>query len=298
VPDHPARRLWATLETLHDVTYFAEGVRPAGIALGLRGFWMTYFAFRAAPLGPVPAGPVIAAFAGFHPAMVAKALPDAWSRTTPQACLEARATVSAAALRDAGADPGACDRAAAILGPVAAAADSTGRPLFAANAAVAPPGDPLGRLWQLATTLREHRGDGHIAAMVNAGITGLEAHLLQAAAGRFPQPVIRDVRGWSADEWAAAADGLCARGLLRDDAASTRGAAGPADGALGLTPAGHAVLKTIEAHTDERAWTGGLAALGEHGVEDVLALLRPSAHAVVSSGMLPKVNPTGVPYPS
>ena len=72
---HPARRLWAAMEPLHDVVYFAGGVRPAGIALGLRGFWMTYFAFRAAPLGPVPAPPVVAAFAGFHPAMVAKALP-------------------------------------------------------------------------------------------------------------------------------------------------------------------------------------------------------------------------------
>ena len=52
---HPARRLWAALETLHDVTYFADAVRPAGIELGLKGFWMTYFAWRAAPLGPVPA---------------------------------------------------------------------------------------------------------------------------------------------------------------------------------------------------------------------------------------------------
>ena len=95
---HPARRLWAALEPLHDVVYFADGIRPAGIALGLRGFWMTYFAFRAAPLGPVPAPPVIAAFAGFHPAMVAKALPGAWSRTTPAACLEARAAVSVATL--------------------------------------------------------------------------------------------------------------------------------------------------------------------------------------------------------
>jgi hypothetical protein len=299
VPDHPARRLWATIETLHDVTYFAEGVRPAGIALGLRGFWMTYFAFRAAPLGAVPAGPVIAAFAGFQPAMVAKALPDAWCRTTPQACLEARATVSAAALREAGADPDACDRAAAILGPVAAAADPTGRPLFAANAAVAPPADSLGRLWQVTTTLREHRGDGHIAAMVSEGITGLEAHLLQAASGRFPQPVIRQVRGWSEDEWAAAAEALCARGLLsRDRTGSADGVAGPADGALSLTPAGRAVLDTIEAHTDERAWTGGLAALGEQGVEEVLALLRPSVRAVAASGMFPEINPTGVPYPS
>ena len=295
---HPARRLWVALETLHDVTYFADAVRPAGIELGLKGFWMTYFAWRAAPLGPVPAAPVVAMFAGFHPGTVARALPESWSRSTPQACLAARAAVSTAALGDAGADPEACGRAAAMLAPVAAAVDPTGRPLGAANAALEPPGDPLGRLWQLATTLREHRGDGHVAAMVNAGVTGLEAHLLQAAAGRFPQPVIRQVRGWSEDEWAAAADGLCARGLLSTDrTGSTDVAAGPADSALSLTPAGRAVLATIEAHTDERAWTGGLAALGEHGVEEVLALLRPSARAVVSSGMLPDVNPTGVPHP-
>ena len=193
---HPARRLWATVETLHDVTYFAEGVRAAGIGLGLRGYWMTYFAFRAAPLGAVPAGPVVAAFAGFCPAMVAKALPDAWSRTTPQAYLDTRAEVSIAALRGAGADPAACEQAASLLGPVAAAADPTGRPLFAANAAVQPPDDPVGRLWQLTATLREHRGDGHIAAMVTEGITGLQAHLLQIADGRFPEELIRQARGW------------------------------------------------------------------------------------------------------
>ncbi len=126
MPAHPARRLWAALETLHDVTYFAPEVRPAGMAQGLKGFWMTYFAWRAAPLGPVPAAPVVAMFAGFHPGTVARALPEAWSRTTPQACLAARAAVSAAALRDVGADPEACGRAAAMLAPVAAAADSNG----------------------------------------------------------------------------------------------------------------------------------------------------------------------------
>jgi hypothetical protein len=134
--------------------------------------------------------------------------------------------------------------------------------------------------------------------MVSEGITGLEAHLLQAAAGRFPQAVIRQVRGWSEEEWAGAADALCARGLLsRDGPASPDAAAGPADGALSLTPAGRAVLATIEAHTDERAWTGGLAALGEQGVEEVLALLRPSARAVAASGILPEINPTGLSYP-
>jgi hypothetical protein len=283
VSTHPARRLWAVLETLHDVTYFAPEVRSTGIAQGLKGFWMTYFAWRAAPLGPVPAAPVVAMFAGFHPGTVARALPEAWSRTTPQACLQARAAVSAAALRDAGADPEACGQAAALLGPVAAAADPTGRPLGAANAALELPGDPLGRLWQLATTLREHRGDGHIAALVTEGITGLQAHLLQSASGHIPRAVLQRARsGWTDEDWAGAADALRDRGLLT---------AGP-DPAL--TVAGRTVLDTIEASTDERAWSGGLAPLGEHGAEEVLTLLRPSARAVVASGMLPEINPTGL----
>jgi hypothetical protein len=286
VGTHPARRLWAALEPLHDVVYFAGGVRPAGIALGLRGFWMTYFAFRAAPLGPVPAPPVVAAFAGFHPAMVAKALPDAWSRTTPAACLEARAAVSTAALRGVGVDPQACDRAAGLLGPVAAAADPTGRPLFAANAALALPADAVGRLWQLATTLREHRGDGHIAALVTEGITGLQAHVLQYASGHIPRAVLQRARsGWTDEDWAGAADALRDRGLLT---------AGP-DAAL--TAAGRTVLDSVEASTDERAWSGGLAPLGEHGAEEVLTLLRPSARAVAASGMLPEISPTGLAVP-
>ena len=280
---HPARRLWATLETLHDVTYFAPQVRSAGMAMGLRGYWMTYFAWRAAPLGPVPAAPVVAMFAGFHPGAVARALPDAWSRTTPEACLEARSAVSTAALRDAGADPGDCGRAAEILAPVAAAADPTGRPLGAANAAVELPADPLGRLWQLTATLREHRGDGHIAALVTEGITGLQAHLLQSASGHIPQPVLRQARtGWTDEDWAGAADALRDRRLLT---------AGPGPA---LTPAGRALLDSVEASTDERAWSGGLAPLGGDGVEEVLALLRPSARAVAASGMLPEITPAGL----
>ena len=279
---HPARRLWAALETLHDVTYFSPDVRSTGIAQGLKGFWMTYFAWRAAPLGPVPAAPVVAMFAGFHPGTVARALPEAWSRTPPQACLEARAAVSAAALRDAGADPQACELAAAALAPVAAAADPTGRPLGAANAALEPPGDPLGRLWQLATTLREHRGDGHVAALVTEGITGLEAHLLQVADGRFPEALIRQARGWPDEEWAAAGEALRSRGLLTPDAS-------PA-----LTAAGHAALAAVEAHTDGQAWTGGLSRLGEDGAEEVIALLQPSVRALIATGMLPPVNPAGL----
>jgi hypothetical protein len=225
-------------------------------------------------------------FAGFHSGAVARALPESWSRTTPRACLEARTAVSTAALGDAGADPEACGRAAAALAPVAAALDPTGRPLGAANAALELPGDPLGRIWQLATTLREHRGDGHIAALVTEGITGLQAHLLQSASGHMPQEVLQRARiGWTDGDWAGAADALRGRALLT---------AGPG---LALTPSGRTLLDSVEARTDERAWGGGLAALGEHGVEEVLTLLRPSVRAVAESGMLPEINPTGLRNP-
>src|SRR6266516_3641619 len=90
--------------------------------------------------------------------------------------------------------------------------------------------------------------------LVTEGITGLQAHLLQSASGHIPQPVLRQARtGWTDEDWAGAADALCDRGLLT---------AGP-DPAL--TPAGRAVLDSVEASTDERAWSGGLAALGAGG---------------------------------
>ena len=53
---HPARRLHHRLETIHAVTYFAGESRQAATDIGLKGFWMGYFGFRAAPLGPVGAG--------------------------------------------------------------------------------------------------------------------------------------------------------------------------------------------------------------------------------------------------
>ncbi|MCT2581721.1 SCO6745 family protein [Actinophytocola gossypii] len=277
---HPARRLWSSLEPLHDVVYFAPGVRDAGVAIGLRGFWMTYFAFRAAPLGPVGAEPVVAAFAGFEPSMVAKALPEAWARATPAACLVARSEVSAAALRKVGVDEAVCATVAAELGPVLAAADGTGRPLHAANACLPLPDDPVAALWQVATTLREHRGDGHVAALVACGLSGLEALLLQVGFGRFPGSQLRSVRGWSEHAWDSAATGLADRGLLTGDG--------------GLTAAGRELLAEVEERTDAASWRGGLSAVGEAGVDRLVEVLAPSVSALWASGVLPEINPTGL----
>ena len=278
---HPARRLWTALEPIHGVVYFSPGVRDAGVGIGLRGFWMTYFAFRAAPLGPVGAGAVVATFAGFEPAMVFKALPDAWSRASPAACVATRSDVAAAAQRTVGVDEAAFAEAVGLLRPIAATADPTGRPLYAANASLSLPDDPVAAMWQLATTLREHRGDGHVAALLSHGVTGLEALVLQVGAGKFPAELMRSVRGWPVEDWDAAARALRSRGMLDYDGT--------------LTGWGAEFLGAIEERTDERAWTGGLSTLGEDGVEKVLTALRPSVEALWRAGILPDLNPTGLP---
>jgi hypothetical protein len=283
MPIHPARRLWATLETLHAVTYFAPEVADAGRAIGLKGFWQTYFAFRAAPLGAVGPEAVVAIFAGFHPQMVGRALPAAWERAAPARCLEARRLVSASSLRQAGVSDAMAASVVAPLERAVARLDVTGRPLGAANMTVARGLSPVEDLWQLATVVREHRGDGHVAALVGAGLSGVEAHLLQTPAKGVPAQTIQRARGLSADDWTAAGRLLSERKLLAGEA---------------ITPAGQALLRGVEAKTDHLSWGGGLeAGLGEAGVADIVDRLKPAVEAVVATGWLTFPNPMGLPDP-
>src|SRR5690606_19517955 len=83
------RRTWRAVERVHAVVYFAPEVRAALEDAGLRGFWRGYFAARAAPLGPVGAEVVAAVTFGFAPEMVARAVPDVWTRAAPPAALAA-----------------------------------------------------------------------------------------------------------------------------------------------------------------------------------------------------------------
>ncbi len=69
-PAATARRMWTLFEPVHVVSYFAAPAKGAFEQAGLRGFWRGYFAGRAAPIGPVGAAPVIAAFFSFAPSMV------------------------------------------------------------------------------------------------------------------------------------------------------------------------------------------------------------------------------------
>src|SRR5688500_14287432 len=94
-----ARDLWRLLEPIHAVTYFSPEPLAALREVGYRGFWMGYFAGRAAPLGAASAELVHTVFYNFTFDHVARALPDAWAFAPPEAALDARSTGSVAALR-------------------------------------------------------------------------------------------------------------------------------------------------------------------------------------------------------
>ncbi|MFI1847546.1 hypothetical protein [Streptomyces sp. NPDC020480] len=276
-----ARTMWPLFEPIHAVTYFAPEALAAYEDAGLRGFWRGYFAGRAAPLGPVGPGPVVAAFFGFAPAMVARTLPAVWGLAAPERALELRRTGATAALaRLLAGHERAVERAAEALAPRAADLDGSGRVLAAANGTLDFPDDPLGRLWHAATLLREHRGDGHVAALVAAGLDGCETLALRAAVD-LPRTELQPVRGWTDAQWQAAEQRLAERGLLARDGSAT--------------DAGRETLRTVEAATDraaERPWQ----TLGPDEAADLVSLLTPLATACGSALRFP--NPIGVPKPT
>ncbi|MER6071626.1 hypothetical protein ABT187_22800 [Streptomyces sp. NPDC001817] len=281
--DAMARALWERYEPVHDLVYFAPEVHSAADALGMRGFWMGYFALRAAPLGAVAPAVVTSCFYVFHPARVARALPDAWAYAAPADVLAARQDALDAAMTALfGPDTvGSAEfaEAADLAWEAAAAADTAGRVLAAANQALERPDRPTARLWQGLTTLREHRGDAHVAVLVSQGIGPVEAMVLKAAAGESDAVFLRETRRWGQADWEAAGARLRERCLLG------------ADGAL--TPAGAAVRAEVEALTDaaaEQPWT----ALGADRTARLAGLLDPLAHMVETSGLLPPGNPVGL----
>ncbi|KUN01140.1 hypothetical protein AQI95_32200 [Streptomyces yokosukanensis] len=282
--DTRARDLWERYEPVHDLVYFAPEVRRTADALGMRGFWMGYFALRAAPLGPVPAPVVTSCFYVFHPARVARALPDAWTHATPDDVLAARLDALEAAMTGLfGADVVGCAdfaEAADLAWEAAAGADTAGRVLAAANRTLERPDRPAARLWQGLTTLREHRGDSHVAVLVGQGLGPVEAMVLKAASGESDGALLRETRAWERTDWDAATTLLREGGLLT------------ADGSL--TPAGAAVRARVEALTDAAA-EGPWTVLGAERTTRLASLLEPLARIVADSGLLPAGNPVGLP---
>jgi hypothetical protein len=272
------RRLWQLLEALHGVVYFAPEPLDALVATGLRGFWMSYFAGRAAPMGAVTPAVVEATFHNFAPRLVHRAIPDAWRFADPATILAQRGPAAAAALRrllGSDGDPTAVARAVELLDAALVDLDCSGRPLAAANADLARTGDeaePLVRLWQLATVVREHRGDGHVALLVAAGLDGCQAHVTLVAGGGISRSALQPARGWEDDEWDAAEQALVERGWL--------------DGSGRPTAVGRRARRQLETETDRLA-SAPWRRLGEAQTSELEAILTPWASAIWASGTLP-----------
>lgn len=277
------------MEPIHAVTYFEPEPQQHVAALGTKGYWMGYFAQRAAPLGPVGPELIAALFYGFAPARVARAVPDVWAVASPSRFLDTRlAAVDVALRRLLGPDviaSGALAEAAEIATAASAAAPTAGRALGAANAALPVPEEPHLALWHAQTVLRELRGDGHVAALLTAGIDPVESLVLVAAGAPVEHESVRSPqnwrtwRGWTADEWLAGAVRLAGRGLVEP-------------GGAALTPAGARLRAEIEAHTEDLAdepW----AAVGDAAADRLHELVMPLRSAVLAGGF-PTVNPIGL----
>ena len=277
------RQLWLRFETYHDVTYFTPESRAATDAVGCKGGWMGYFGMRAAPLGAASAAQVTSAFYNFHPEKVARAVPQAWTVAPPEEFLRVRLSgVDGALRRLLGAETlhGAeVAEAASIAADAAALAPTEGRPLAVANAALPLPDEPHLALWQATTTLRESRGDGHVAALVAADLDPCEALALFAADTELDPAYLREARGWSDTEWTAATGRLGERGLVAVDGA--------------ITERGKQLRDEVERQTDAsaaRPWR----ALGAERTARLSELMYPLAHTIASGNDVMRRNPMAI----
>jgi len=275
-----ARKTWRTVEPLHGMVYFAPEAAESYRRLGLVG-QSGYFASRAAPMGAVSPGTVVATFYNFRPTLVRQAMDGVWDRVPPVDVLDARRQAAGDALRrmlGPAADSEDVVAAAdlAVEAAVRAGERTEGRPLFAGHADLPWPDAPLERLWHAQSLLREFRGDGHITQLVRHELDGVEALVLHEATGELPAGLLRQTRGWSDDEWVAAAARLRARGWLQ---ASDAG-----DPPI-LSDEGLAVRRDIEEATD-RLSVYAYEAIGEEGCDTLRTLARPFSRAVVDASGL------------
>jgi hypothetical protein len=237
-----ARRMFELVEPIGVIPYSADEPNEAMFALGFTNYWDTYFAGRAAPLGLVPAEVVDALFYNFAPGEVARHIPKVWRTTTPEAAIAARRLGCVNALRRIlgdHVDTSAFARAAELLLEAATSAPYEGRAMYAALRTIPIPEEVVARMFHAASLLREHRGDGHIVALMSEGVGGLEAHVLFALDMGMPAANFGRIHHLPAAQLGAVIDGMRDRDLIGDDG--------------WLSEQGRAVKQRVEALTDDLA---------------------------------------------
>ncbi len=264
----PARRLRDACEPLAMHPVWARLTNERLAALGLN-FLTSYVWGRAAALGEPPASLVAAAFAAFEPGLVAGVYEEGHSKLGRAELLAVRDEATTTSLQQI---LGHADLSFAVttLRRGLAAADGTGRALFAGLQARPWPDAPAGQLWRACEMVREHRGDSHIAAYITAGFNPVQMNILTELFVGMPLGPYTSSRGWSPATIAANVAHLQAAGFI--------------DGET-LTAAGLYVREEIEEHTDTMEQPL-IDAIG-NDLEPLLTQLNQWSAACIAAGAFP-----------
>jgi hypothetical protein len=270
-----AGRAFRATNSLHSLVYFVPEAEEEFNAIGLRPGSMPYFASRSAPMGAVGPGVTTATFYNFSPAMVARHIPRAWTLASPEEVLAARLRVADRALRRLLGDAvtsGEVAELAALAREATTALGPEGRPLYAGHAGLPWPDEPHLVMWHAITLLREYRGDGHIAALVSAGLSGIDALITHCATGRgMTMQAAQRLRGWTDEQWSAALAGLNERGLLTGEELTERGAA----------------LRERVEHDTDRMDVAAWQHLGEERTQRLIELGKGLSRVATANGAFP-----------
>jgi hypothetical protein len=268
----PARQLRDALEPLAMHAVWAQEVYDALSAHGL-DFLSGYACGRGAALGDVPSAVVAAAFAVFPPELVDQLWTDGLSKLPRTELIALRDEAVTVSLRKVLGDVTTEDEVlevATTLESAIAVADGAGRPLFAALRSAPTLADPYARLWRAADLVREHRGDGHVATCVAAGLGGCEMNIVTELWLGYGLGEYSNTRGWSREAHEQAVASLTVSGLVAH---------------WELTEVGHSFRTRVEDRTDASQRTL-IRALG-HQLAPVLEKVSAWSDRCILAGVFP-----------
>jgi hypothetical protein len=267
IPGTPARRLRDALEPLA-AQGFTSAREPLE-ALGL-SFIPGYVWSRAAALGEPSAAVVVAAFGVFEPTFLAEAYLAGRATASRQDVLLARTAGATHRLEEVlGDDPDVTALGEALLYALGGIS-ATARPLFSGLREVPLPETPHGRLWRAADLVREHRGDGHLAACIAVGLEPVEMNVLTELWVGYPLRGYTPTRGHPPAVIDEAVDRLRQRGWIDGDDLTQEGAA-VRDGIEAATDVSQAEI--IAALGDRLDWAVATAAALSTRVVDAGAFM-------------------------
>ncbi|CAN5581675.1 hypothetical protein BH23ACT3_BH23ACT3_17630 [soil metagenome] len=268
----PARRLRDAVEPIATQGWWS---RPAGdriTGLGLP-FLPGYVWGRAAALGEPAASVVVAAFGVFEPGMLTGAYDAGRSFVGRDDVLAERAEGAAEAL-DSLVTADEADAVAEPLMQAVGGLDGLGRPLFGALRELPQPPTPGGRLWRATELVREHRGDGHLAAVVTTGLDAVEANVLTELWLGYGFGEYSGTRAFGPDALAAAVERLGARGWVESDGSTPT-----------LTAGGRAARVALEEATD-LSQAALVDALGPD-IDEIVERAAAISERIVTAGWFP-----------